>query len=115
MDSVESAINAVHMALEEPKVTDPLAWELVRLWDDLDEARRRARNGKWSIGCDAVVYRITTLTLALGRAVSWGDVPFTLLLDGTYDQIHLCMGINPEYFDVDEVRRTWESYLGKQP
>lgn len=61
-----------------------------------------------------MVYRITNLTRWFGRATPWGDVPFPLLLDGTYQKVHEAMGIEPETFDMERLRQTWAGYLERQ-
>jgi hypothetical protein len=71
---------------------DAAQWELVLLWDDLDRARREARNGEWSIGCDNVVGRIRMFTRLVGPT-PWEKVQIRLLEDGVYQRVHLAMGV----------------------
>lgn len=113
MNSSDRAVQSVRESLAEAPEDDPVAWELECLWDDLDDARRKSHNGVWSIGCDHVLHRIVVLTRHYGHATKWDAVPYTFLLDGTYTRVHEAMGIAPQPFDADEVRRTWEEYLGR--
>lgn len=109
----DHAVEAVQEALTEPVEDDPIMSEMESLWGDLEEAKRHARNGVWSMGCDYAIYRIVRLTRHAGRPVPADAVPFTLLLDGTYTHVHEAMGIEPEPFDAEETRRKWENYLGR--
>lgn len=67
--------------------------ELVALWDDLDVARGCAINGRWSMACDSLTYRIMRLTLHTKRPTPWGHIQVDLLLDGTYEAIHEAIGM----------------------
>ncbi|MGW7350920.1 hypothetical protein [Streptomyces sp. NPDC054784] len=66
--------------------------ELVCLWGDLDEARRRALNGVWSMGCDGLVERIKRLTVLVGPT-PWDEIQLPLLEDGVYQRLHAELGV----------------------
>lgn len=67
--------------------------ELMRLWGDLHEQMRWARNGCWSIGCESVAHRIAVLTRALGKAARWQAMPIELLETGIWQRMHDLMGV----------------------
>ncbi|WP_316521063.1 hypothetical protein [Kitasatospora brasiliensis] len=67
--------------------------ELVLLWGDLLAATDQAINGTWSIRCDALVARITKITMLIGPA-DWREVPMTIVENGLYEQIHTHMGVS---------------------
>lgn len=96
---------AVAEAAEEPpaNATAALAEEVGYLWSDLDEAKRHAINGHWSMQCDWLVTRIVRLTRLAGPT-SWGEIPITLLLDGTYQGILAAADIAFDEPDMAEVR-----------
>ena len=77
--------------------------ELVNLWSDLDEARRRALNGIWSMQCSNVAYRIVMLSRVVG-ACPWGEVGVTVLLDGLYERLHQEAGVEYGPIDWERVR-----------
>jgi hypothetical protein len=77
--------------------------ELMRLWEDLYEAVRQARNGCWSIGCENVAHRIAVMTRALGKAARWQDMQIELLETGIYQRMHDLMGISYEQPDMQVV------------
>ncbi|MCX4450679.1 hypothetical protein [Streptomyces sp. NBC_01789] len=81
--------------------------ELVCLWGDLDEARRDAHEGQWSMGCDSLVERIKALTPLVG-ATPWAQVQIALLEDGVYQRVHQELGIEVTV-DMDAVaeHRAW--------
>lgn len=113
-DRAERFVRESLQEVEEGKNhVDLIAWELECLWDEFDDARQKAINGVWSIGCESKLFRIVVLTRFLGRATDWGSVPYRVLLDGTYTRVHEAMGIEPQPFDVEEVRQAWENYLGR--
>jgi hypothetical protein len=60
--------------------------EIANLWNDLDNAIRMAHNGEWSVGCDNYAGRIIRLSRLAGP-LSWENVPFTMLLSGTYHRM----------------------------
>lgn len=67
--------------------------ELIYLWGDLEEARRSAYNGVWSMGCDSAVDRIKALTAVVGPT-GWRDIQLPLLELGIYQRINAEMGID---------------------
>lgn len=77
--------------------------ELMRLWGDLHDQMRLARNGCWSLGCEDAARRIAVLTRALGRATPWQQVQIELLEAGTYQRMHDLMDIPYEPPDMDVV------------
>ncbi|MEV0382376.1 hypothetical protein [Nonomuraea sp. NPDC050643] len=79
--------------------------ELMRLWGDLHEQMRWARDGCWSIGCESVARRIAVLTRALGKAARWDDMQIELLETGVYQRFHDLMGIPYEPPDMDVIAR----------
>ena len=102
----ESAGEAVASALQDEEYATPqsaLRWLLVLAWSDLQEARRNAINGKWSIACDGHAARIVGITKLVG-ALSWEEVSVDLILDGVYERIHEAMG-NPTPLSDDDRRR----------
>lgn len=78
---------AVAIAAEHPPadLRAAVAEELVALWSDLGEARRRAGRS-WSIECDGLVVRIVMLS-RLSGATSWEWIPVPLLASGIYQGI----------------------------
>lgn len=74
--------------------------ELDDLWSDLQEARLRAANGRWSMECDHVQSRIEKLTRLVGPT-QWESVPLRLVEDGLYQRIHLDLGFE---VDIDMAR-----------
>lgn len=78
--------------------------ELANLWGDLDQARRYAHNGEWSVRCDGLTERIKNLTRVIGPT-PWGQVQIPLLELGIYQRIHSELGIDvPEVHpDMDTV------------
>lgn len=80
-----------------------LRWLLQLAWSDLQEARREAHNGRWSLGCDAQVSRIVGLTRQVGP-LTWGHIPVDLILDGVYERIHGSIG-TPTPLSDDDRRR----------
>jgi hypothetical protein len=83
-----------------------LRWLLGLAWYDLQEARRSARNGRWSIACDHQVARIVGLTRLVGP-LSWESVPCALVVDGVYERVHEAMG-TPTPLSDDDRRRAQE-------
>ena len=70
--------------------------EMACLWNDLAEARDRAINHVWSMECDGLVDRIITLC-RLVDPTKWGDIPVTLLIDGTWQAIMRDFGFHVEH------------------
>jgi hypothetical protein len=79
--------------------------ELMRLWGDLHEAMRWARDGCWSIGCEDLAHRIAVLTRALGKATPWQQLPIELLESGVYQRMHDLMGIPYDPPDMDVIAK----------
>jgi hypothetical protein len=79
--------------------------QLAYLWGDLDEARRYAHNGTWSLKCDALVERIKDLTALVG-ATPWDQIQIPLLELGIYQRIHAELGIEvqPDMTRVAQMR-----------
>lgn len=97
--------DTVHDALNEDVLeTDPVAFELRCLWNDLDQAIRSAADGRWSVRCDNVVERIVRLTRHLGRPAPAREVPMTLLAHGVYRQVHEAMGVEAPVTDEEMAR-----------
>lgn len=95
LDRTAELQEAIDSADAESFITlqDAAVEELTRLWGDLHEQMRWARNGCWSIGCENVAYRIAYMTRALGRAARWQDMQIELLETGIYQRMHDLMGI----------------------
>jgi hypothetical protein len=87
------------------ELTTAIREELECLWHDLQEARLRATNGRWSIECGGVQDRIEKLTRLVG-ATAWESVPISLVEDGLYQRINRDLGlyVNPDMARVAEVR-----------
>ena len=60
--------------------------ELIALWNDLNEALRRAAGRCWTAECDGLVVRIVMLS-RLTTATSWPWIPAPLLASGIYQGI----------------------------
>lgn len=97
-EAIDSATEEGFTTLEQA-ATD----ELMRLWDDLHKATSEARNGCWSLGCEAAARRIAVLTRALGEATPWQQVQAELLEAGIYQRMHDLMGIPYEPPDMDAI------------
>lgn len=67
--------------------------ELANLWGDLHHAMREAIDGNWSIRCDGLQDRITTLTKLVGPT-QWQRIQIPLLEQGTYQRIHKEIGVD---------------------
>ncbi|MET8378019.1 hypothetical protein [Streptomyces microflavus] len=85
--------------------------ELVCLWHDLDEARRRAVRNRWSVACDDLVDRIKALTPLVGPT-SWEEVQIRLLEDEVYQRVHAELGIEAPV-DMGKVAEH-RAYLDRQ-
>lgn len=116
MDDRDNGLRAAVQETDEPATLEQTAYdELTRLWGDLHQALTSARNGEWSIGCDAITRRIVRLTRALGRAARWQDVQIGLLENGVYQRLHDLMGVEvepPDMAVVAEERRKQEGTGG---
>src|SRR5687768_6685865 len=77
-----------------------LRWLLVLAWSDLEEARRNAINGRWSMACDGQVARIVGLTRLVGPT-GWEHIPVPLIIDGVYERIHELIGSPTPLSDDD--------------
>lgn len=79
--------------------------ELTDLWYDLNEARRTAQNGRWSIQCEYIQGRIEKLTKLVGPT-SWESIQIGLIEDGLYQKINRDLGfeVQPDMARVAEVR-----------
>lgn len=100
LESVDEAIAQAAADTEWATPLSALTWLLVCAWNDLQDARGRALNGKWSITCDHQVGRIVGLTRLVGPA-NWEVVPVDLILDGVYERIHEAMGMPGLLLDGD--------------
>jgi hypothetical protein len=103
---LESVDEAVAETAEDEEYATPdsaLRWLLMLAWSDLQEARRNAVNGRWSVGCSGQVARIVGLTRLVGP-LSWGRVPVDLIVDGMYERIHEVIG-TPTPLSEDDRRR----------
>jgi copper chaperone CopZ len=79
-------------------------WELLLLWSDLNDARRAAIRGSWSMNCDHLVDRIKKFTQQVGP-ISWEEINIDLLEDGVYQRVHGEIGITVEV-DMAKVAET---------
>lgn len=80
-----------------------LRWQLQLAWSDLDDARRSALNGRWSIKCEHAVTQIVGLTRLVGPT-PWEAIPVDLILDGIYELIHEAIGTPSPLSDEDRQR-----------
>lgn len=80
-----------------------LRWLLVLAWSELQDARRTALNGRWSMKCDYAVHRIMGLTSLVGP-LGWERVQVDLILDGLYERIHEQIGHPTPLTDADRAR-----------
>ncbi len=83
-----------------------LTWLRSLAWGELQEARRQALNGRWSMNCDSLVDRIVGLTSLVGPE-PWESVQVDLILDGLYEAIHEAGGY-PTPLSDDDRRRAQE-------
>lgn len=106
LESVDEAIGQAGPAEEYATPDSALRWLLILAWADLQSARQRALNGRWSMECDGHVARIAGLTRLAGPA-PWGEVDADLILDGVYERIHVAVGAPTPLSDDDQsqVRR----------
>jgi hypothetical protein len=105
-ESVDEAIAAAGDAEEYETPEIALRWMLSLAWSRLQEARRTAINGRWSIACEWHIAEIVGLTKLVGP-INWGHVPVDLILDGTYEHIHEAIG-HPTPLSDDDRRRARE-------
>jgi hypothetical protein len=82
---------------------DVLAHEQESLWHDLDEARRYAIRGGWSIACERITGRIVRLVRETGVATHWGKIQISLLEDFVYQAILDELAVAYEPPDMDRV------------
>ena len=90
--------------------------ELTRLWGDLHEQMRWARDGCWSMGCASVAYRIAFMTRALGRAARWEDMQIELLEGGIFQRFHDLIGVpyeQPDMAVIAQMRAEREASLAE--
>jgi hypothetical protein len=78
--------------------------EQVWLWDELDDAIRNAYNGRWSIRCGSVMWRIIEAARLIG-AIPHDEVPWRLLAGGVYEAVLNRGGIAHTLPDADEWAR----------
>jgi hypothetical protein len=95
-------------AAREPgdEYSDPesaLRWLLVLAWSELQRARERALNGRWSIECEAMVSKIAGITRLVGP-LPWEEIPVRLILDGWYERIHTATGTPTPLTDDNRAR-----------
>jgi hypothetical protein len=83
-----------------------LRWLRSLAWGELQEARRQALNGAWSMQCDNLVDQIVGLTSLVGPE-PWESVQVDLILDGMYERLHEAMGC-PTPLSDDDRRRAQE-------
>jgi hypothetical protein len=98
------------MTADNDALTQAVRDELVQLWGDLTSAVRDAIEGGWSIQCDNLADRISTLSALVG-ATPWDEVDVGLLLGGQYERVHRVAGITHPAVDwvrVREVQRRIE-------
>jgi hypothetical protein len=113
----ERAADCVRLALlpdDDPDRADPVAWELVLLWSDLEMARHHAMNRTWSIECDHLTSRIALLTRHFGRPTPWEKVGISLIEVGVYQAINDAIGLPydpPDMQRVAEVRASINTRL----
>lgn len=106
LESVEEAVAGTQDAEEYATPDSALRWLLQLAWADLESARRRAIDGRWSIECAGQVDQIVGLTRLVGP-LDWGHVQVDLILDGVYERIHELIG-TPTPLSDDERRRARE-------
>jgi len=80
-----------------------LRWHLILAWSELQQARRSALDGRWSIACESRLEAIVGLTGLVGP-LPWEEVPLNLILDGLYERIHEAAGTPTPLTDEDWVR-----------
>lgn len=108
-DALDDAFRFLDVADFETDLTKAAREELVHVWHDLYEHRKRAVNGVWSSGCEATVYRIVLLSRLVG-ATSWRDVQTALIVDGVYQGLYERAGITYDPIDMDKVRKLHEQH-----
>lgn len=86
--------------------------EQIQLWGDLEQAVRNALRGGWSIQCDNLAWRITSLAIFVG-ATPWGDVSVRLLRSGVYERILTEADIPYPPIDWEAVTLTEASIAGR--
>lgn len=103
LESVDEAIAVAGEAEEYATPDSALRWLLRLAWSDLQAARLRALNGRWSIECESGVGRIVGLTRLAGP-VPWQEIQVDLILDGIYERIHEAIGTPTPLSDEDRQR-----------
>jgi hypothetical protein len=103
LESVDEAVAQTNGTEEYATPDAALRWLLKLSWDGLEEARRNAINGRWSIACDGMVARIVGLSRLVGP-LRWEEVSVGLILDGVYERIHEAMGMPTPLSDDDRTR-----------
>lgn len=95
------------MTVNAGTLADAIRGELEHLWCDMAWAIRRAHRNNWSVECDDLAKRITTLSLLVGPT-PWGRVDVTLLRSGVYERVHRDAGIEYPTIDKGKVERLWQ-------
>jgi hypothetical protein len=103
LESVDESVAEAITDTEYATADSALRWLLDLAWHDLQDARRAAIDGKWSISCGGYVSRIVGLTKLVGPC-SWESVPVDLILDGVYERIHEAIGQATPLTDDDRRR-----------
>lgn len=83
-------------------LTQAVRDELVQLWGDLAGAVRYAHNGCWSVQCENLADRITTLSRLVGPT-GWEHIEVTLLTGGVYERVYREAGIEVPPINWDRV------------
>jgi hypothetical protein len=103
LESVDKAVALASADEEYASAKSALRWLLVLAWHDLQDERRQASNGRWSVACDGQVARIVGLTRLVGP-LPWEEVSVDLILDGVYERIHEAAGIPTPLSEDDRQR-----------
>lgn len=103
LESLEEALGEETQTEEYATPDSALRWLLRCAWDDLQQSRGQAINGRWSMSCDHQVSRIVGLTRLVGP-VPWEVVQVDLILDGVYERIHEATG-TPTPLSADDRAR----------
>jgi len=102
-ESVDQAMNEYNDQEEYATADAALRHLLACAWNELQNARRSALNGSWSMQCDFAVHKIMGLTDLVGP-IDWGEVQVDLILDGMYERIHERAGYPTPLTDLDRAR-----------
>jgi len=103
LESVDEAIVYAGDTEEYATPDSALRWQLRLAWSDLEDARRSALNGRWSIKCEHAVTQIIGLTRLVGPT-QWDEVSVDLILDGVYERIHAAIDTPTPLTDEDRRR-----------